>query len=148
MGVSKPSCKLSISGRGTQIKIFDVSFKTTEINVIINKTLFLLRGDLFMKPLKSDKQSEFLHIPVSNQGQITLPKAIRDRLGIKTGIHNRINIISRMDGSIVIEPEPTVDSLFGVLKPPVHVKPANSYDLREEMDNERIRELGYSPQTD
>jgi len=91
------------------------------------------------------RQAEFLRIPVSSQGQVTLPKPIRERLGVKTGGVGRINILVRTDGVIVIEPEPTVEGLFATLKPKVAVKPATIYELREGINNERLRELGYSP---
>jgi AbrB family looped-hinge helix DNA binding protein len=37
------------------------------------------------------------------KGQITLPKPVRDRLGLKPG--DRITFREREDGSIVLEPE-------------------------------------------
>jgi len=96
----------------------------------------------------NNQQTEFSHIPVSSQGQVTLPKPVRERLGVRAGGSNRINIVIRVDGTIVIEPEPTVDRLFGILKPSKSMSPANSYELREEIINERLGELGYSPKND
>jgi AbrB family looped-hinge helix DNA binding protein len=95
-----------------------------------------------------DRLTEFSHIPVSSQGQVTLPKAVRERLGVKVGSSNRVNIVIRTDGTIVIEAEPTVDSLFGILKPLKSLEPANAYELREEIINERVRDLGYTPKND
>lgn len=92
--------------------------------------------------------SEFRRIPVSSQGQVTLPKPIRERLGVTAGGSIRINFIVNPEGQIVIEPEPTVDDLFGILKPSAAVKPANIYELREAIVDERLRELGYSPKND
>lgn len=92
--------------------------------------------------------TEFSHIPISSQGQVTLPKPIRECLNIKAGGSNRINIVIRKDGTIVIEPEPTVDNLFGVLKPSKSLNPANVYELREEINNERFRDLGYTSKND
>lgn len=92
--------------------------------------------------------TEFSHIPVSSQGQVTLPKPIRERLGVKAGGSNRVNFVIRMDGTVVIEPQPTVDSLFGMLKPSKHLKPANADEFREEIINERFRDLGYTPKND
>jgi AbrB family looped-hinge helix DNA binding protein len=53
---------------------------------------------------------------VTSKGQITLPKRIRERLGVKPG--DRVSFRERADGSIVVEAD-TVDllSLKGVLKP-------------------------------
>lgn len=85
---------------------------------------------------------EFRRIPVSSQGQVTLPKAVRERLGVAGGSH-RINIFVKPDGMIVIEPEPTVDDLFGILKTSAPMNPANIYELRGSMLNERIKRLGY-----
>ncbi|WP_094607896.1 hypothetical protein SPACI_046570 [Sporomusa acidovorans DSM 3132] len=89
---------------------------------------------------------EFRRIPVSSQGQVTLPKAVREHLGVMAGGSHRINIFVKPDGMIVIEPEPTVDGLFGILKTSVPMKPANISKLREAMINERITRLGYDSQ--
>ncbi len=42
---------------------------------------------------------------LTTKGQITLPKQIRDRLGIKTG--DRVAFREREDGTIVVEAETT-----------------------------------------
>ncbi|CQR70287.1 SpoVT / AbrB like domain protein [Sporomusa ovata DSM 2662] len=86
---------------------------------------------------------EFRRIPVSSQGQVTLPKAVRERLGIMAGGSQRINIFVKPDGTIVIEPEPTIDDLFGILKPAAPMKPANIEELRGAMANESATRLGY-----
>ncbi len=41
------------------------------------------------------------HATITSQGQITMPKAIRDRLGVKAG--DRVAFRERDDGSIVVE---------------------------------------------
>jgi antitoxin PrlF len=53
---------------------------------------------------------------VTSKGQITLPKRIRQRLGVKPG--DRVSFRERADGSIVVEAD-TVDllSLKGMLRP-------------------------------
>ena len=53
---------------------------------------------------------------LTSKGQITLPKPIRERLGLTTG--DRIAFRERPDGSVVLEPE-TVDllSLRGSVRP-------------------------------
>ncbi len=52
---------------------------------------------------------------VTSKGQITIPKAIRDLLGVKPG--DRVVFIRQPDGRVVVEGE-TVDvrSLRGMLK--------------------------------
>ena len=52
---------------------------------------------------------------VTAKGQVTIPKAIRDALGVKPG--DRVVFLQQVDGRIVVEPE-TVDvrSLKGMLK--------------------------------
>ncbi len=53
---------------------------------------------------------------VTSKGQITLPKRIRQRLGVKPG--DRVSFRERSDGSIVVEAD-TVDllTLEGILRP-------------------------------
>jgi antitoxin PrlF len=55
---------------------------------------------------------------ITSKGQITLPKAIRDKLGVKPG--DRVTFREQADGRIVVEAA-TVDllSLCGVIKPKV-----------------------------
>ena len=61
---------------------------------------------------------------VTTKGQVTIPKPIRDALGIQSG--DRVVFYRAEDGRIVVEPE-TVDirSLRGILKhegPPVSLE--------------------------
>jgi hypothetical protein len=54
-----------------------------------------------------------------------------------------------IDGTIIVEPTPTADSLFGILGAEAKAKqiaPVNAYDVREEIVDDRLRELGYTPQ--
>ncbi|MEZ4298865.1 MAG: AbrB/MazE/SpoVT family DNA-binding domain-containing protein [Polyangiaceae bacterium] len=55
---------------------------------------------------------------ITTKGQITLPKAIRDKLGVKPG--DRVTFREQSDGKIVVEAA-TVDllSLCGIVKPNV-----------------------------
>jgi antitoxin PrlF len=55
---------------------------------------------------------------LTSKGQITLPKAIRTRLGVKPG--DRVAFREHSDGTIVVEAE-TVDlmQLRGSIRPPV-----------------------------
>jgi AbrB family looped-hinge helix DNA binding protein len=93
--------------------------------------------------------AEYTRIPVSSQGQITLPKPLREKLGIKSGSTARLNFVLKADGTITVEPTPSADSLFGILGAEAKAKqisPVNAYDVREEIGDERLRELGYTPQ--
>lgn len=53
---------------------------------------------------------------ITSKGQVTVPKAVRDALGVQPG--DRIAFRIEDDGSVVVEPE-TVDllALRGLLKP-------------------------------
>ena len=53
---------------------------------------------------------------VTSKGQITVPKAIRDALGVRPG--DRLAFRTRDDGTVIVEAE-TVDvrALRGILKP-------------------------------
>ena len=53
---------------------------------------------------------------VTSKGQITIPKIVRDELGLREGDRVAFRILH--DGSVIVEPE-TVDllDLAGVLKP-------------------------------
>lgn len=87
---------------------------------------------------------EYRRIPVSSQGQVTLPKALREQLGVSSNKPTHINIFVKSDGLITIEAEPAVEQLFGILKTGAGMKPANMCELREVMANERTRKLGYN----
>ena len=53
---------------------------------------------------------------LTSKGQITLPKGIRERLGVKPG--DRIAFREKPDGTIVVEAEMvSLMDLFGVIKP-------------------------------
>lgn len=53
---------------------------------------------------------------LTSKGQVTIPKQVREALGLKAG--DRINFVIAPDGSVSVEPA-TVDlmSLEGILKP-------------------------------
>lgn len=53
---------------------------------------------------------------LTSKGQITIPKAVRDELGLKVG--DRVAFRIREDGSVVVEPETVpISELRGVLVP-------------------------------
>lgn len=95
-----------------------------------------------------DHEAEFAGVPVSSQGQVTIPKPVREHLGVRPGSQARVSFLIRTDGTVIVEPVPNVDELFGILKPKAPIKPADAYRLREDMVNGRLRELGYPPQDD
>lgn len=60
---------------------------------------------------------------ITSKGQMTLPKAIRDELGLKAG--DRVKIFLRPNGGIVLMPTRPVTDLKGILKydgPPVSIE--------------------------
>lgn len=65
---------------------------------------------------------------VTSKGQVTIPKAIRDALGVRPG--DRVRFHQREDGTVVLEPE-TVDvrslrgRLAGRVRKPVSVEEMN-----------------------
>ena len=93
---------------------------------------------------RAGRPVEFRRIPVSRQGQVTLPKALREHLGIMDSGPRRITISVKPNGAVVIEPEPTVDALFGILKASAPMQPADVNELRGAMRNERLAKLGYA----
>jgi AbrB family looped-hinge helix DNA binding protein len=71
---------------------------------------------------------------VTSKGQVTIPKAIREELGVGPG--DRVVFIRGSDGKIVVEPQ-TVDvrSLRGVIEP-------KRRGVTIEQMNEAIRKAG------
>lgn len=53
---------------------------------------------------------------ITSKGQTTLPKAVRDHLGLKTG--DRVKFFIHVDGSVVLLPLVPASSLRGMLKRP------------------------------
>ena len=53
---------------------------------------------------------------LTSKGQVTIPKAVRDELGLRTGDRVAFRVLD--DGTVVVEPE-TIDilDLGGILKP-------------------------------
>lgn len=79
---------------------------------------------------------------VTRKGQVTIPKPIRDQVGISNG--GKVRFRLRYDGMVVMETNKSHKDLLGSLK-----KYANSentvdaYILREKMAHERAKDLGY-----
>jgi AbrB family looped-hinge helix DNA binding protein len=53
---------------------------------------------------------------ITSKGQATIPKAIREHLGLKPG--DRVKFFLHPDGSVVLLPKLPVCSLRGIVKPP------------------------------
>lgn len=79
---------------------------------------------------------------VTEKGQVTIPKPIRDHLGIPTG--GKVRFRLRYDGVIVIEKPTTAAQVMGRLqKYATPKKPVNVYKAREQMEYDRAKELGH-----
>ena len=79
---------------------------------------------------------------VTRKGQVTIPKLIRDQVGISNG--GKVRFRLRHDGTVVIETIKSHKDLLGELKKYADSeKPVDAYTLREKMANDRAKELGY-----
>ncbi len=70
---------------------------------------------------------------VTSKGQITLPKSVRERLGIEAG--DRIEFIESEQGFMVVPATRDIRSLKGIVDS--HKKPVSLKDM-----NEAIRKMG------
>ena len=55
---------------------------------------------------------------VTSKGQITIPIAMRKLLGIEEGTRLQFEV---MDRNLILRPEPSIDSYFGILKHLGHI---------------------------
>ena len=79
---------------------------------------------------------------VTNKGQVTIPKPIRERLGVPNG--GKVRFRLRYDGLVVVERPTTASQIIGSLKKYASAdKPADAYEAREKMEHDRTKELGY-----
>lgn len=79
---------------------------------------------------------------VTNKGQVTIPKSIRERLGVPNG--GKIRFRLRYDGLVVLERPTKSAQIIGSLAQYVTgKKPVDAYDTREKMEHDRAKELGY-----
>ena len=65
---------------------------------------------------------------ITVKGQATIPKPIRDHLGLKPG--DRVKFFIHPDGSVVLLPTRPISSLRGILKRPRR-KPVTIEQMRE-----------------
>ncbi len=79
---------------------------------------------------------------VTKKGQVTVPKLIRDKIGISEG--GRVRFRLRYDGLVIMETNKTHRDLYGRLSKYANTtKPVDTYALREKIADERAKELGY-----
>ena len=65
---------------------------------------------------------------ITAKGQVTIPKPIRDHLGLRIG--GRVKFLIRPDGSMMMLPERPISSLGGVLSKPRR-KPVTIEEMRD-----------------
>lgn len=79
---------------------------------------------------------------VTEKGQVTIPKAIREKIGVSQGGKVRFRV--RYDGIVVVEVPTNIKQVTGRLKKyanPSH--PVDAYKEKENLGNDRAKELGY-----
>lgn len=67
---------------------------------------------------------------LTSKGQITLPKAVRDRLALKEG--DRLRVAVRKDGRMTLERDerPPIDAIYGLLRRLAGRRPASILEMR------------------
>lgn len=79
---------------------------------------------------------------VTNKGQVTIPKSIRELLGVPNG--GKIRFRLRYDGLVVVERPTKASQIIGRLKKYANPDtPVDAYDTRENMEHDRAKDLGY-----
>ena len=79
---------------------------------------------------------------VTQKGQVTIPKQIRERLGVPDG--GKIRFRLRYDGLIVIERPTQARQIIGSLSRYANPdQPVNAYEAKEKQEHDRAKELGY-----
>lgn len=73
---------------------------------------------------------------VTSKGQITLPKSVRERLGIEAG--DRLEFVESEQGFMVVPATRDIRSLRGIVGPPR--KPVTLEDM-----NDAIKKMGRMP---
>ena len=74
-----------------------------------------------------------MHATVSNKGQVTLPKAIRDQLGLVEGTRLDFDIVN---GTIRVRPvSNTALDIFGALHQP-GMKPVSVQEMKQAIEDE------------
>lgn len=70
---------------------------------------------------------------VSSKGQVTLPAAMRAKLGITTGSRIRFEL---RDKELVVKPELPMSAYYGMLKPYEHLFKPKDFEIPKEPDRE------------
>lgn len=79
---------------------------------------------------------------VTHKGQVTIPKPIREKLGVPDG--GKIRFRLRYDGLIVIEKPTEAKQIIGSLRRYANPNnPVNAYEAKESLEHDRAKELGY-----
>lgn len=81
-------------------------------------------------------------VPVSAQGQITLPKSLRDSMKIPTK-GGYVTILRFNDGSTEIQPKYSVADVAGFFKQAATAEAPDINKCRDIILQERFKELGY-----
>ena len=77
--------------------------------------------------------SAIVEATVSSKGQVTLPAAMRAKLGIAPG--SRIQFELR-DKELVVRPEVPMSAYYGMLKPYMHLFKPEDFEIPKEPDRE------------
>jgi AbrB family looped-hinge helix DNA binding protein len=70
---------------------------------------------------------------VSSKGQVTLPAAMRAKLGITNGSRIRFEL---RDKELVVKPELPMSAYYGMLKPYAHLFKPEDFEIPKEPDRE------------
>ena len=79
------------------------------------------------------RPSAIVEATVSSKGQVTLPAAMRAKLGIAVG--SRIQFELR-DKELVVRPEVPMSAYYGMLKPYMHLFKPEDFEIPKEPDRE------------
>lgn len=91
-------------------------------------------------------------VTLTSKGQLTLPKAIRDRLQLDAG--SKLDFSWQGDGTLTVRPMRSVSSLIGLVRRPPGVPPATLQDLKNARAEhvaakyERVRRAGRRTKAD
>lgn len=72
-----------------------------------------------------------MHTTVTSKGQVTIPKPVRERLGLEAG--DKLRFHFQDDGKVVVEPErkSPLGRLPGMLREFAQAKPVSVEEMRE-----------------
>jgi len=84
-----------------------------------------------------EDESEPATVTISAKGQATIPKAVREAVGIEPGEEVFVSV---EDGRVVIEPVPTIEELHGSLAPDDRARGEVLEQVREWDREDRERE--------